>query len=563
MLRQLLAPPIFTSRMTDPSDLNDLPTSKFLSRSHIRTLLWSQVSWSEWILSWFDRHRRKLFLILVVYYLAGFNAQWRVEPDSALYLSVGRNLAEGRGFTYNDEPHRLAFPGAPLLFAGVFKLCHPDHLKLALQASLVLMLLIGASVLALMYRLFLLFANRPTAVLMTFGLGISRLFYRYCFELLSDMPFLLGVMAFLVGHEAIFQRRKSDSAAGARWFDWVLLAGGLGIAIATRPSMWALLAAIVLALIWSLIRGPVRWPQVFICLGVAAVAAGALFWRFGLGNASDSSMKEYEEALFHVKFTHIGDVFHTLVFENIPRLFNPTLSQALFGARLDPVSNVLVGAAAIIVSATMLLDRPLWFFWVAMTFAMMLVAIEPLDRYFLEALPLMVFAWWRGIKWLNDRFPKPWANWLFLVLFLFGALTNMSHTIEFIIEQRRVPFLNSYKEGRHASQDAVASLIHNHVDEKGWVLTSARFARILAFLSHRKVVGPSSLIVQKLRRNDFYVLEPIQSNARQVLQGIHMETGPQVGPEVKSKFDPEPWQLHRAVPFSYGKMFYDPESATP
>jgi hypothetical protein len=69
---------------------------------------------------------------------------------------------------------------------------------------------------------------------MTVALALSRTFYRYCFELLSDVPFLVGVMAFLVGYEAIFFRRYDrdvrdgtpDPAAKPSAWDWALLFGG-------------------------------------------------------------------------------------------------------------------------------------------------------------------------------------------------------------------------------------------------------------------------------------------------------------------------------------------------
>ncbi len=49
------------------------------------------------VLAWVDEHRYKLYAALVVFYLLGFNGQWRPEPDSALYLTIGRNLALGDG----------------------------------------------------------------------------------------------------------------------------------------------------------------------------------------------------------------------------------------------------------------------------------------------------------------------------------------------------------------------------------------------------------------------------------------------------------------------------------
>jgi hypothetical protein len=58
------------------------------------------------LLAWADRHRWWLFGAAALLYVAGFNGQWRVSPDSALYASLGRSLAEGLGYTYQGEHHK-------------------------------------------------------------------------------------------------------------------------------------------------------------------------------------------------------------------------------------------------------------------------------------------------------------------------------------------------------------------------------------------------------------------------------------------------------------------------
>lgn len=495
-----------------------------------------------------ERHRYKLLVALVFIYLMAFNAQWRIEPDSALYLTIGRNLAEGHGYTYHEQRHHLAFPGLPLLFAANFKLFGTG----TLVPSLVVMLLIGAATLALTYRLFLLYAGRPTAVLMTFGLGISRLFYRYCFELLSDMPFLLGVMAFLAGFEAVFHHRPhqggEDQTDRTRWFDWVLLVGGLIIAVAMRPSMWALLVAVVLALVWHAVGSRNGRLRAVLCIG-AVIAAGVVFWMVDPRRSGTASMGDYEDALFNVTAAHLGTVAHNLL-PNIGKLFEATLSQALFGARLGPGLSSLAGAAIILVSATMLLHRPLWFLWVLMTFVMLVVAIEPLDRYFLEVLPLMIFAWWSGIRWLNLRLARAsprWADWVFAFLFMLGGATNLMRIGEFVVEQRRPHFLNSYKEGRYASVNQVAKMVRQNVDQHACVLTTAKFSRTLTFLSHRDLLGPREATELPGVRID-HVLLPLDDMTREALGELGLRAGGQVGPDVQGKFDPEPWQLRRAEP---------------
>src|SRR4051812_49038531 len=53
------------------------------------------------VLRFVDAHRRVFLVGVLALYFLGFNGQWRLEPDSALYLTIGRNLAEGRGYTYH------------------------------------------------------------------------------------------------------------------------------------------------------------------------------------------------------------------------------------------------------------------------------------------------------------------------------------------------------------------------------------------------------------------------------------------------------------------------------
>src|SRR5689334_18980720 len=114
------------------------------------------VSVPDRMLAWVDAHRRKLLVAVIVLYALGFNGQWRLEPDSALYLTIGRNLAEGRGYTYHGEHHHLAYPGMPWLFAGLFKVFGTE----SVAAHDVVMLACVLATLALVYRLFLLHADR-------------------------------------------------------------------------------------------------------------------------------------------------------------------------------------------------------------------------------------------------------------------------------------------------------------------------------------------------------------------------------------------------------------------
>ena len=79
---------------------------------------WQRVDLCDFVLTCADRCRRWLFAGLVSIYVAGFNGLWRMQPDAALYLSLGRNLVEGKGYTYLGQPHHLVYPGWPWLIAA-------------------------------------------------------------------------------------------------------------------------------------------------------------------------------------------------------------------------------------------------------------------------------------------------------------------------------------------------------------------------------------------------------------------------------------------------------------
>src|SRR4051794_24262285 len=53
------------------------------------------------VLAWVDRNRRWMFAGIAVLYLAAFTGRWRINPDSAIYMSLGRNLAETGHYVYN------------------------------------------------------------------------------------------------------------------------------------------------------------------------------------------------------------------------------------------------------------------------------------------------------------------------------------------------------------------------------------------------------------------------------------------------------------------------------
>jgi hypothetical protein len=458
----------------------------------------------------------------------------------------------------------------PYLLDLTFRTFHTE----SLFPAEVVMLLLGWLTLGLTYRLFLLYAGRPTAVVMMVGLGMTRLFYKYCFEILTDLPFLLGVMAFLAGYEAIFYRRpvnglapESESEIGpsrAHWYDWVLLVCGLAVAISMRPVMWALLAAVVLALGWRAVRGKISALHIAVTLGV--IAAVGLFYIVDWGRRGPG-VDDYEITIvhrlqdFHATAAQIPHNFHEL----FP---DAALVKAVFGCRLWPLLNVTLGVLLFVLGLTLFYRRALWGFLVMITFAMLLLFQSPLDRYFVAIIPLLVYAWWQFLVWLNHKLPANWGNWCFLALFFGGLGCNIARIGEMVVEQRRRPFLAYYHDGRYQSLKQVTQWLDKTTTPTDWILAAPDHGRILTFEARRNVMEPTEKIPVD-PRHLFVLLGPSweetkdgrkkqtapadqRRKSHRPISAWLAERGLQVGMPITSPFEDafshQPWTLYRVEP---------------
>jgi len=508
-----------------------------LNRLLARFGLDPQAHLSDQFLAVGDRFRKPIFIAIVLLYLIGFNGQWRPEPDAALYLSVGRNIAEGKGYSYHGEPHHLAYPGLPWLWAGVFKVA-PEHALLVANA---LMLLMGLACLPLCYRLFWLFTGRAMAVWMTLGLAISRMFYRYTFELRSDVPFLLGVLAFLCGFEAIaYASRRTDGDDDqpyrARWYDWALMIGGLAIVVVMRPTMWAVLGAAAFATLRLLFIRRTLGIVVGLMLVIAVVVG------------SFSLRSQYEEAVLAA--AQQGEYMLRLVFnENLPGLFEPAAAEALFGLDLGLGLNTLMSLVAIGVGLSLFRYRLIWGLLYLFTILIML-AVLPRDRYFLPVLPLIVFGWWKFLVWIERKLPDRWGRYAFLLLFFVGSATNVAKIASQIGEQHNRPFYTKFERGKWLDFPELSRTINETVPPNGWLLSPPRFDRIFTFYSDRNVTNPTEIAPQEMQVlanvKRAYVLNPQDPKIVDWITGSDLRVGDAVytiGDDVRGR-----WSLHPINP---------------
>ncbi|MGD2175390.1 MAG: hypothetical protein PVJ27_08310 [Candidatus Brocadiaceae bacterium] len=173
---------------------------------------------------------------VVLLYALGLNEHWRFQRDSALYLSLGRSLAENGTYEFNFRPHSLALPGFPGLLYVVYAMVGESFLAMNLLVSL-----LGIGCVAtgwLLYRKLGLSGRALIACCLL--LGLSRTLYYYSTHVMADVPFLLLA---LVG---LYLGLRMLEVEGA--FGWTLvLATGLTAAAAAtlRPLGPALLAGLV------------------------------------------------------------------------------------------------------------------------------------------------------------------------------------------------------------------------------------------------------------------------------------------------------------------------------
>ncbi|MDK1032685.1 MAG: glycosyltransferase family 39 protein, partial [Planctomycetia bacterium] len=173
----------------------------------------------------FPPSRRRLLVAaagIVLLYLLSVTGRWWPTPDSALYLGLGRSLAEGQGYLFNGVPSSSASPGLPVILAALRLLFGPGF-----WAPNLLMALCGLAALYLNYLFLARLRNRRMAFAVTLATAFCYSFYLRAHNILTDMPFLLLLNAMLY----VAARYRQDGR-----LRWVALAAVLAVAgVVVRP----------------------------------------------------------------------------------------------------------------------------------------------------------------------------------------------------------------------------------------------------------------------------------------------------------------------------------------
>jgi len=218
------------------------------------------------------RHAILVFAALAILYLLTLNNQWAIEPDSAMYLTLGRSIAEGRGMEYNGAPAWGVPPLLPVLIAGSRLLFGPAYWPINFLISL-----FGLGTAFLAYLTVRRLASEVgaddvrlalAALLIT---GSSARLLVDSTRILTDVPctffVALGLYAFV----------------RARQGHWAWCLAGLGamlLATALRLPAGVVLAGTFFGLALEFRREGYGGRLLATLGGMVGVAAGALGWWF-------------------------------------------------------------------------------------------------------------------------------------------------------------------------------------------------------------------------------------------------------------------------------------------
>ena len=456
--------------------------------------------WAGLVLRW----RWTLLAAWLVLQAVAFNGLWRVGIDSSQYRHVAHSLAAGQGYTILGQPQRQVYPGLPLLLAGLERLFGP-----AAWPGVIVMLLTSAAVLVVTYALLRRVWPPWAATVVTAGVAFNALFVKLGHELLTDMPFLLGVVLSLWGWEALSDKGRLKKVLAA-----AALLGGLGLAAAMRPTFWVLAAAFAIVCAGGLTVGLLQavapqlanrltprgwrpgggdrarpWGFYAACLAVVLLV-GLCFLALDPRTRTLSPLGGGYEAEVSARVLNLGARLRETP-DKLLDMLGDNLQVAFFAEQMRPVHVVLavcllfgVGLAA--------RRRPLWGVLVAMLLLTIYFASTQ-PRYYVMVLPVL-WAGWLSLVTAGGR--RLFKNTLHRSIFtgvLLGVVfaANVGHCVKFVVEQRSRPFLRGYEHGIYEPIASMADVVRRQTTLGE--TTIGPFAPVMSYWSDRRVIGRREL----------------------------------------------------------------------
>ncbi|HTL29096.1 MAG TPA: phospholipid carrier-dependent glycosyltransferase, partial [Tepidisphaeraceae bacterium] len=178
------------------------------------------------------RYRKVFFFGIALLYLISFNGRWRIGLDSSIYRGLGHNLATGKGYVFGESAPHQVYPGLPMALAGIERFIS-DSVFFPI-APVLLMNACALLTLIVTYKLMRLHFPQWVAVAVVCGVAVNERFLQHANEILTDVPFLLGVVTALYGWSLL--RLTTDRKK--LWKPILILVVGVALAAVMRPTFW-------------------------------------------------------------------------------------------------------------------------------------------------------------------------------------------------------------------------------------------------------------------------------------------------------------------------------------
>lgn len=377
------------------------------------------------------QYRAGIWLWVVGIYLLGFNGDWLITPDSTQAAWTGRRLAEGGGYDW-PWPEPVPYqPGLPLLFAGSFALFGQDVFWPAIAVVWVM----GLATVLLAARLFQLALGPAFAAAGLLMVGVSGKLHESAFHLLTDTPFVFGLMIMLLGFEWFGSHRAplASRPMGRNALSLMLIVLGFGLmALFRTVALTAAVAVAVSLIVWLWRAYRQRGAGVGRLLaglaGIFAASAGVV-WLL----RSNPDVRYVLNRL-----AQWDQVLAQTMQVRLPSLLGVHLPDALLGHEL---SVLALGASLLaLVGVVCLFHRRVLWGCLVVAFMVQIACFVVQGRYFLPIVPLLAAGWVLAALALGDRvrrwLPAPAGAAVSICLVLIWVISNGMAQVDTVMKQR-------------------------------------------------------------------------------------------------------------------------------
>ncbi|MFO8013080.1 MAG: hypothetical protein R6X20_07215 [Phycisphaerae bacterium] len=436
-----------------------------------------------------------IVLAIAVLYALAVNGQWAIRPDSALYLALGRSLAEGRGMEFNGQQTWGIPPLLPVLVAGCRLLVGPHHLWVLNALVSLCALGTALAMTGVVNRLTPSLPDRARSQLIVGTLlvtGLSARLFADATRILTDVPFAFFFLLCVYG----FVRSRDGHWA------WCLAGtAAMVVGTATRLASLALFPPVVLAVVLGWGRPGYR-KRLLATLGAAVLlAAGFGFWFWTVRGQADPGSADY----FQGAEARMGNVLEPAYWSrmlegvlHLPQAIADALTdQKMYGLNLVPAAFVAIGLGVAGRRREWIVVLPV-VCYVAFLIAWAAEAAVA-ARYLLPVMPLCAYALLLGARWTggvavrwarSDKVRRAGPHAVAAAAVVFCLAVSLPRSLRSIYWARHAEFYRVYEHGKWEDVVRVSRVLRRRGRTGRDAVVTPEFTVVHYLTRLRVVTGP-------------------------------------------------------------------------